>query len=321
MREGSVVSIDSKGIPRNPSGSSSVLGWGLGLKEVGSCLTRTIARRAYVERKIALADLPPGDRVPAFLGGMPTDVVERSLSQIARYGNKSLAGGMRLVNARGVPGTLSCLAWCRATKARVLVGNWHVLFGQGASAGDRVFLVRTERSRLSYTTIGRTRRGLLGTTLHDGLKFHVDLAIATYELDPGFGTTDTASGTAASPRALAWTYPGAVVGKYGAGSGATTGIVVDIAYPDVAVIDGHPLLAPRQILVRSAGGAGSKCFAQSGDSGALLFRFRRSSDGPLVGKQWPRRRYCVSPHPGFRSARRIPGAVARNLATASLAHR
>jgi hypothetical protein len=272
--------MDCQDIPTNPGSFSPVLGWGLGLKEVNGRLTTTIARRAYVERKVGLMDLPPGAQVPAFLGNLPTDVVERSPSLPTRHSNEKLVPGMHLVNGRGVPGSLGCLAWCRATKERVLVASWHVLFGQGAGAGDRIFIVRSVRSRPTYRPIGRTRRGILGSILYNGLEFHVDLAIGACTQDLGFGEINAAPPAAASPRGVAWAYPGALVRKNGAGSGATTGIVVDVAYPDVAVIDGRPLPAPRQILVRMA--EHTSCFAESGDSGAVLL----DGEGRAAGLLW-----------------------------------
>jgi len=252
---------------------AGVLGWGFGLKEVAGRLTATLAWRAYVARKLPRDALDPGDRIPATIGGVATDVIEHVPTHSARGTIDAAVPGTRIVNARGVPGTLGCHAWARDSAERMLLSNWHILFGEGANGGEGVYIVEGEGPR--YALIGRTRRGLLGPIALDGQTYHVDAAIAACEHD-----TPRRRGPPLA-RAAAWTRAGDLVRMRGAVSGKTAGIVVDTAYPDVAMIEGLPIAAERQILVRPA--PGDAPFAQIGDSGAVLTDPRARAVGLLWG--------------------------------------
>src|SRR5436305_14962976 len=86
---------------------AGVLGWGFGLKEVAERPTGTLAWRAYVARKLPRDVLDRGDRIPATIDGVATDVIERVPTHSARG---TIEAGTRIVKARGVPGPLGCYA-------------------------------------------------------------------------------------------------------------------------------------------------------------------------------------------------------------------
>jgi hypothetical protein len=186
------------------------------------------------------------------------------------------ASGSRIVNARGVPGTLGCLAITPHDGAVVLISSHHVLFGAGAGEGEPVWLGEREGDAAVFRHLGSTRYGKLGTVTCGGVDHHVDCAVAVLDgagaLPPWWRAEPE---EAAGPPA-----PGAVVTKTGAVTGTTRGVIVDVAYPDVALIEGRAMAAPGQILVRPA--EDGVAFSTDGDSGAIL----RDEWGGVVGLVW-----------------------------------
>lgn len=55
-----------------------VTGVDIGFKEVGGRKTDTWAIRVLVEKKKELETIPPEERIPEQIDGIPTDVIERS---------------------------------------------------------------------------------------------------------------------------------------------------------------------------------------------------------------------------------------------------
>jgi hypothetical protein len=243
-----------------------VVGVGLGLKETAGRVTDVVAWRVYVDRKRSLSELHGAQVVPPRAGGLPTDVIEKAPSVPS-----SVVEGVRLANAHGVPGTLGCFALTRETRTPVALTNHHVLFGRAAAEGDAVWLVRDGLPSDDLPQLGRTRRGHLGTVVHDGQDVFVDGAVATLA-DGKLPRRRRALG-------IAMTRPGARVTKAGAATGVTAGVVLDVEYPDVARLPDHVLPAPRQLLVGPAGG---ERFSADGDSGAAVI----DEAGHVVGLLW-----------------------------------
>lgn len=185
------------------------------------------------------------------------------------------ADGTPIANARGVPGTLGCLAVTHDGRA-VLLSSWHVLFGARAGEGEAVWAVEGEPP--TFRRMGRALYGRLGTVDFGGAACHVDCAVALLEdgaLPPGWRVAADFDDQAA-PRLR----PGSRVTKTGAATGTTAGVVVDLAHPAVSTVEGHTRDAPRQLLVRPVDGGAP--FSAEGDSGAVL----RDDAGRPVGLLW-----------------------------------
>lgn len=259
-----------------------VVGVGFGLKETGGRATATVAWRVYVREKSPRALLAPAERVPPTVGGVPTDVVVKAASApTAAQAAAPPAAGARIANSRGVPGTLGCVAVARHDGSAVLLTNHHVLFGAGAAERDPVWLVEDREGILSFREVGRSLYGRLGTVRHLGAEHYVDCAVGTLAgLSPvpqrRLRLADLPPGDEEVPPA-----PGDRVRKTGWATGTTEGVVVDVAYPDVALVEGRAYPAPRQLLVRPAEGAAGP-FSAEGDSGAVL----RDEGGRAVGLLW-----------------------------------
>jgi hypothetical protein len=249
-----------------------VLGVGFGLKERGGTVAPVLAWRVYVRRKLPAHRLAAHGRVPQRIGGVPTDVVETVPTRRTAGSADAPREGVAIANARGVPGTLGCVAVSRHDGRAVLLGSHHVIFGDGARECEAVWRVEGG----AYRRLGSALHGRLGTLLFEGAEVYVDCAVASLDgeagIPPGWFAVARA-GDVAPAR------PGMRVTRTGA-TGTTTGVVIDAAYPDVAMIEGRARPAPGQLLVRADDGAGP--FSAEGDSGAVL----RDEAGRLVGLLW-----------------------------------
>lgn len=252
---------------------SGVLDVGFGLKERGGTLTPDHAWRVYVRRKLPADRLPSSHRVPRTIAGVATDVVEKTPTRRTAGTGAPPGSGARIANARGVPGTLGCVAVMAHDGRPVLLGSHHVLFGDGAGEREPVWRVDGGACR----RLGNTLHGRLGTVAFDGGDCYVDCAVASLD-----GEAGVPPGWFAVPRAgrVAAARPGMRVTKTGGATGDTTGVIVDAEYPDVARIEGRTRHAPRQLLVRADPAATP--FSAEGDSGAVL----RDEAGRLVGQLW-----------------------------------
>jgi hypothetical protein len=129
---------------------------GIGLKMVGGSPSGGIAIRVTLIRKKPEAEVPPDQRVPDEIQGIPTDVIERESAsedpsnvcpQEVNDDQKlrPIRGGilLRLHPNQAVPiesqGTLGCMAYTLDTERKVvLLSAHHVLLNLGHKVGDRV---------------------------------------------------------------------------------------------------------------------------------------------------------------------------------------
>ena len=181
-----------------------------------------------------------------------------------------LEPGARIVNSRGILGTLGCFALTLDDRRVVFLTSQHVLFGAGAREQEPVWLHDAATRRRA----GRTRHGRRGIVKHGGREVHVDCATA--ELDAAL--VGEAGFTTQSPGAdLAC---GQSVHMLGAATGATHGIVISTSHSEQVVIEGRAFEVRGQILVRTREPA--RTFSRPGDSGATL----HDAEGAVVGLLW-----------------------------------
>lgn len=114
-----------------------VTGVGLTRKRVQGQFTDTLAIIVYVEKKRPLDEVPPAERIPAEIDGIPTDVIESPIIVIrqgtpdeSRY--EVLKAGIRIAGSVG--GTLGFIGrttegYKRGPGLHVLVSNQHVVRG------------------------------------------------------------------------------------------------------------------------------------------------------------------------------------------------
>lgn len=262
-----------------------VVGLGYGLKVAGGEVTQLLAWRVYVHAKRPLRQVGAVERIPAFIGGLCTDVIEHApASPSSGSALPQAQPGAKIANARGVPGTFGCIARTVHDNQRVLLSNWHVLFGRGANEDDPVWLVDETGTRRRFFEVGKTLYGKIGTVRVSGEDFYVDCAISSCvppsdaDGQPGwpFRRAHVRLTRVHGQHAVG---PGAPVKKTGAATGTTEGIVVDVSYPDVAWVEGRAYPAPRQLLVRPVDG--QPVFSAEGDSGSVVTNAAHNAVGLL----------------------------------------
>lgn len=170
---------------------------------------------------------------------------------------------VRIINARGIPGTLAGIGRTIRQRRPVFLTSCHVLFGAGAARHDPVWQVHAA----GPSHLGHALHGKRGIVRWRGADYFVDCAIGTLD----------ASIELAMSHAPAIPGCGDRVWKSGAAGGATSGVIVDVDY--CGGTDGHAR-APRQLLIRSSDPG--RPFVQEGDSGALVW----NQDGAPVGLLW-----------------------------------
>lgn len=177
----------------------------------------------------------------------------------------------RIANCKGIPGALGCLAYSLHTGQRVILSNWHIMFGKGAVKGDKIWLVETNGDKEKLHDIGRVINGRIGSIKFGSKNIYVDCAISSF-------TGERITGMPA-PKAHANAQPGEQVYKYGPVTGFTTGTVVTTTYNDTALLDEQTYDAPGQLLIKSENGYP---FSGAGDSGAVVL----NADNKVIGLLW-----------------------------------
>jgi len=178
---------------------------------------------------------------------------------------------VRLINARGVPGAAAAVVVDR-DGARHLLSCYHVVFGEGAVAGDRVVASVDDAAPLP---VGRGERGQLGRVTLDGTSYFIDGALVRIE--------DTATALVApllDVAGVAAAEVGARVVKDGPISGRTEGTIVSIDHYEYPQIAGASYHATRQLLIR--GSDPDLGFSVDGDSGAAVL----DDQGRVLGVLW-----------------------------------
>jgi ABC-type uncharacterized transport system substrate-binding protein len=195
---------------------------------------------------------------------------------------------VRIINAKGVPGTIGAIVRGNNNALKFLT-NHHVLFGDGAIAGDKVCAVEERNGRTHVIEIGATVSGHIGRVFYDGAAVFVDCAVGVFTNPERLPASlqDRLRAMVQFP-GVADGAIGGMVTKDGAATGQTAGCIVDVAYPDVPLIDGRRYDAPRQLLIKPLTAAGlppnlEVNFCAAGDSGAAVLDEHRRIVGLLWG--------------------------------------
>ncbi len=192
---------------------------------------------------------------------------------------------LHVVNAKGVPGSVSALVRTQDGTLHLLT-NHHVLLGGSAAIGDKIWAVSADDGHPGLIEIGTTTSGYIGRVMDYGLPVFVDYAVGKL-LGP---ESLPASIWARLPviADVADAAIGGLVTKQGVATGRTTGRIVDVAYPDLPLINGRQYDAPGQLLIKPVSAAGLPAgidvnFCTPGDSGAVVFDEHHRAVGLLWG--------------------------------------
>ncbi len=167
-----------------------VTGVDIGYKEVGGKPTDQLAIRVLVEKK--RREVPAAQRVPAEIGGFPTDVIERkfelhvaqkTLDQVTLQVDTGtydpLKGGISIGPCRAVggfiyAGTMGLMVTDNATSQQMLLSNFHVMCIDNTWAvGDTMAQPsRIDGGSCPGSVVGALQRAVLGS--------EVDCAVASH---------------------------------------------------------------------------------------------------------------------------------------------
>jgi hypothetical protein len=224
------------------------------------------------------------ERIPTQVSELPADALAQG-TKMSSVGNKVARPqcGARIANARGVPGTLGCVARTRHDGQPVLLSTGHVLFGNGARKGDAIWSITETDGQQTFQALGQTLYGKIGSLHFREEEFYIDCAVGSCtSLAPVFAERSSPETTAVP---FVTGHDAARVGshvrKTGAATGITSGIIVDINYSTLADAGGSRNVAMKQILVRPTNG--HAVFSAEGDSGALILDESNRAVGLLWG--------------------------------------
>jgi len=184
---------------------------------------------------------------------------------------------LRFANARGVPGTATTVVRDRDGAALLLTSH-HVVFGDGAREGSRVWALADEGG--GTAVLGRALRGVLGRVGSTEDACFVDCALIALDQQPRPPWLAAALEGLARPHGIAEAVPGLLVSKHGAATGVTDGVVRAVAHADRPFIAGRMWAAPGQLIIESRDDELN--FSAPGDSGAAVV----DGEGRLVGLLW-----------------------------------
>lgn len=275
-----------------------VVGVGVGFRVTAGQVTDDITFRIYVRRKRPLAEVPPEERIPSVIGGVPTDVTipfggsEIQIRNVAPSLDRkvsTLVGGVAIsYDDSPGQGTLGCFAKPKSNSAvTVLLTNQHVVYQSVTGTGPGELVGQPDISCCwccKTGVIGRALDGQRGGTVDCAIVRLNDKRPPVQRL-PGVGKdangrnedliTEVASPVpvAGLPSAV---FIGEKVRKLGRSTGPTVGVVHDLHCP-LTVDPGEPdqVDYDDQFIIRpEEGGAvlgdGKLNFAIDGDSGAVV---------------------------------------------------
>jgi hypothetical protein len=279
----------------------------VGLKEKNGQVTDQLCIRVYVREKRDRKDVPAAELIPAEINDIPTDVntVGQFEFQIDNTQYRPIKGGIQItnriigVNSAGtgtqmLRGTLGCIAIDNTDNAPVLLSNWHVLYANTGTDGDKVFqpapisLPALTLLQLPFhppddiDKIGVIRRGII--------KNNVDGAIAAVDVSScchccGIHFSNELNGLSAAGRPARNTIVGderAVSGmtvfKVGQSTLRTEGVVFDDNYPTFSISrDGTVYTFNGQIAIQNIDHA--MPFSDHGDSGSVVINLNNKIVG------------------------------------------
>jgi len=157
----------------------------------------------------------------------------------------------------------------------VLLSAWHVLFANEQPLDKSVWIVDEGAPAAEPIEIGKALYGKLGAVEYEGVKYHVDCAVASCDsLWPPGQFHEPAANGSGEPQV------GMIVTKTGAATGATRGLITNTTYSASVSLQGVKHDVQRQLLVRTL--PDETPFSAEGDSGALIL----DEFGKALGLLW-----------------------------------
>jgi hypothetical protein len=220
--------------------------------------------RIYVKQKLPHDDLSPHDRVPAFVDGMPTDVIAIGTRT---FHARPVSLGAGIGHAQGGRGSLGCLVIKSQDDSYYVLSACHVLALGGAARPDDIIVEPAGKNDDGSDNADAAPFAKLvdfEPLRVDGTANAFDAAIARLDQKADVTADIPLIGPPQAPAMPA--VPFQSVHKYGAGTGSTLGVVTDVASHITLALGDDSYFFSGVIQVVGAGGP----FSTGGDSGALV---------------------------------------------------
>lgn len=254
---------------------------GIGRKIKAGEPTDTPAVRVYVTRKVAGRPLPVSERIPRYVNGVLTDVIEAppacflaaSFTQNRTAAVRPLIGGISTSHVSGATGTIGY--FCRSTHAEdsasdvFVLSNAHIYANYGAAqTGDDLIQPGSADGGSNAGRIAAYHRAV--SLVFGGAQNEVDAAIGKLPPDVAYKASICSIGPV----------NGAVQGaeddevvKHGRTTGYTEGVIDDELIDFIMLPDNSSSYVQfrDQMRIVPAGPAGS-VIAAAGDSGSLVVK-------------------------------------------------
>ncbi len=219
-----------------------------------------LAVRVYVRSKLPASTLPPNQAVPAFVNGLPTDVVP--VGDVTSFPRPTDCG-VSVGHTRITAGTLGCLVQKSAVSSgkRFILSNNHILADCNAGAvGDDILEPGpADGGVTAIAKLSEWKDILFGGPAND-----MDAAIAEVIKAGDVNADILTIGRVAHPDMLPSLYQS--VRKHGRTTLHTVGVIMDVS-ADLWVGYGmQRAWFENQIAVKGVGGS----FSAGGDSGSLI---------------------------------------------------
>jgi hypothetical protein len=270
---------------------------GVGAKEVGGEMTEDFAFRVYVGVKLAPGDVPSAWRIPAWIKGVLTDVLQSSATEVLEDSRKlrPLRGGIQLRNegdreGEGAAlGTIGCLVkYINTLEVMALTCEHVTLSGQtsvGVTMGQPKYSVAC--CCCTYNVIGKVFRAVKNAQL-DCAAIKLDEDIAN-EIEAADGLNQIEGIGALTGAAQAVCFER--IRKRGRTTELTTGRVKEVLFEgSQLLIEPTDPVVPPDTKAR---------FARYGDSGSVLVNDTNQVVGLLWGTDIPTRTMGIANHIGL----------------------
>ncbi len=261
----------------------NVVNVAVGLKETAGKLTDEIVFQIFVREKVQENALQPEQIIPKEIKGYKTDVIilPKAKKRIDSSEHRPIKGGIQIGNGKGHVGTLGCFARLVADDTLVLLTNHHVLYDDGAVAGEKIGQPDIDNQCCCCCAYVDGEVGIILNPSFDNES--VDCAIASVNAGIATDIILNNSMTTTELRILG-TEP-AVVGdtvrKIGSTSGLTTGTVNSITGPTEEKED-QIFIRPVEAETFTESTNGKKAFSDLGDSGSIII----NEENNIVGLLW-----------------------------------
>ncbi len=182
----------------------------------------------------------------------------------------------KIINNKGVPGTLGCITYSNELQKPAILSNYHVLFD---SLSNNSFWMMSNDDEKIFS-IGKSHIGKIGNINHCGQTTFIDCGLGIISESfikrlENLNANDYGLRIEGASKAIV----DEQVFKNGGATHFTEGVVVNTHYSAVCQVNGKVYPALNQLLIKSNNG---RKFCAKGDSGSVIL----NKEHKIIGLLW-----------------------------------